>query len=91
MSTRQSTVATARMVLGAIAAVLAYAACSSSTSPKSGAVASVVISPDSLGLPIGASGTLHAVAQDAQSKAVGGATFFWSTSDSNVVRISQSG
>ena len=91
MTTRQPTVATARMVLGTIAAVLAYAACSSSTSPKSGAVASVVISPDSLGLTIGASGTLHAVAQDGQSKAVSGATFFWSTSDSNVVKVSQSG
>jgi trimeric autotransporter adhesin len=91
MPTRQPTGATAGMVLGAIAAVFAYAACSSSTSPKSGAVASVVISPDSLGLAIGASGALHAVAKDAQSNAVGGATFFWSTSDSNVVRVSQSG
>jgi uncharacterized protein YjdB len=79
------------MVFGAIAAVLAYAACSSSTSPKTGVVASVVVSPDSLGLTIGASSTLHAVAKDAQSKAVGSATFFWSTSDSNVVRVSQSG
>lgn len=91
MTTRQSAVATARMVLAAIATVLAYAACSSSTSPKSGTVTSIVVSPDSLGLTIGASNTLHAVAQDGQSKAVTGATFFWSTSDSNVVRISQSG
>jgi trimeric autotransporter adhesin len=91
MTTRPPTVASARMVLAAIASVLAYAACSSSTSPKSGAVAAVVISPDSLGLTIGASGTLHAVAQDGQAKAVSGATFFWSTSDSNIVRVSQSG
>jgi Bacterial Ig-like domain (group 2) len=91
MTTRQSTVATARMAFGAIAAVLVYAACSSSTSPKSGAVASVVISPDSLGLTIGASGTLHAVAKDAQSNTLSGATFFWSTSDSNIARVSQSG
>ncbi|MFI5249389.1 MAG: Ig domain-containing protein [Gemmatimonadales bacterium] len=91
MTTRQTPVATARMVLATIAAALAYVACSSSTSPKSGAVASVVISPDSLGLTIGASGTLQAVAHDGQSKTVGGQTFFWSTSDSNVVRVSQSG
>ncbi len=91
MTTRRPTVATGSMVLGTIAAVLAYAACSGSTSPKSGAVASVAISPDSLGLTIGASSTLHAVAKDAQSNAVGGTTFFWSTSDSNVVRVSQSG
>ena len=91
MTTRQSVVATARMGLAAIAAVLAYAACSSSTGPKSGAVTSVVISPDSLGLTIGASNTLQALAKDGQSKTVTGATFFWSTSDSNVVRVSQSG
>jgi trimeric autotransporter adhesin len=79
------------MVLGAVAAVLSYAACSSSTSPSSGAVASVVISPDSLGLTIGASSTLHAVAHDAGSGTVSGATFFWSTSDSTIVSVSQSG
>jgi uncharacterized protein YjdB len=79
------------MVLGAVVAVLAYAACSSSTSPKAGSVASIVVTPDSLGLSIGASNTLHAVAQDAQSKTVGGTTFFWSTSDANVVSVSQSG
>jgi uncharacterized protein YjdB len=81
----------ARMVLGALVAVLAYAACSSSTSPSSGAVSSIVISPDSLGLTIGASGTLHAVARGAGSDSVAGAAFFWSTSDSNVARVSQSG
>ena len=95
MTTRRThntrTVAMARMVLGALAAVLAYAACSSSTSPSSGAVSSIVISPDSLGLTIGASGTLHAVARGAGSDSVTGATFFWSTSDSNVARVSQSG
>jgi uncharacterized protein YjdB len=79
------------MVLGALAAVLSYAACSSSTSPSSGAVASVVISPDSLGLTIGASNTLHAVAHDAGSGTVAGAAFFWSTSDSTIVSVSQSG
>lgn len=79
------------MVLGVLAAVLVYAACSSSTSPSSGAVESVVISPDSLGLTIGASGSLHAVAHDAASHTVAAATFFWSTSDSNVVAVSQSG
>jgi hypothetical protein len=91
MTTRQSAVATARMMLTAMAAVLVYAACSSSTSPKPGAVTSIVISPDSLGLTIGASNTLQALAKDGQSKTVTGATFFWSTSDSNVVRVSQSG
>lgn len=95
MTTRRThntrTVAMARMVLGALAAVLAYAACSSSTSPSSGAVSSIVISPDSLGLTIGASGTLHAVARGPGSDSVTGATFFWSTSDSNVARVSQSG
>jgi uncharacterized protein YjdB len=85
------TVAMARLVLGALVAVLAYAACSSSTSPSSGAVSSIVISPDSLGLTIGASGTLHAVARGAGSDSVAGATFFWSTSDSNVAKVSQSG
>jgi uncharacterized protein YjdB len=54
-------------------------------------VSSIVISPDSLGLTIGASGTLHAVARGAGSDSVAGATFFWSTSDSNVARVSQSG
>jgi trimeric autotransporter adhesin len=94
MTTRRTdnsrTVAMARMVLGALVAVLAYAACSSSTSPSSGPVSSIVISPDSLGLTIGTSGTLHAVAR-AGTDSVAGATFFWSSSDSNVAKVSQSG
>jgi uncharacterized protein YjdB len=79
------------MVTGSLAAVLSYAACSSSTSPSSGVVTSVAISPDSLGLTIGASNTLHAIAHGAGSGTVADATFFWSTSDSAIVSVSQSG
>lgn len=78
-------------MLGALAAAFLYAACSSSTGPSSGAVTSVIISPDSLTLTIGTSNTLHAIARKGASDTVAGATFFWSTSDSGIVKVSQSG
>lgn len=81
----------ARVILGATAVVLTFAACNSGTSPSHGTVQSVVISPDSIGLTIGTSNTLTAVAQDAAAHAVSGASFFWSTSDSLVATVTQSG
>jgi hypothetical protein len=80
-----------RALIATAALLLAVPACSSSTAPSGSDVQSVVITPDSIGLTIGDSNTLHAVAQDGSSKAVSGQTFFWSTSDSLIATVSQSG
>jgi uncharacterized protein YjdB len=54
-------------------------------------VQSVVVTPDSIALTIGTSNTLQAVAKDASSKPISGELFFWSTSDSLVATVNQSG
>ena len=73
------------------AAVLLAAGCSNSTSPGHGSVQSVGVTPDSITLTIGGSNSLQAVAQDGSAKAISGETFFWSTSDSLIATVTQSG
>lgn len=54
-------------------------------------VHSVVVSPDSVALTSGATESLSAEARDATNKPVSGQTFFWSTSDSMIATVTQTG
>lgn len=78
----------------AILAMVAAAAATgcSSTDPVStnGGGSIIKVSPDSVSLPIGGSVTLTAAMQ-AGSGAGSSATFFWSSSDTNVAVVSQAG
>jgi trimeric autotransporter adhesin len=63
----------------------------SATGPASGTISSVVITPDSLGLNPGATSSLHAEGRNAANRAIVTTGFFWSTSDSLVATVSQTG
>jgi uncharacterized protein YjdB len=56
-----------------------------------GQIATIVVAPDSVSLPSGTAETFRAQAQTTAAGAVSGATFFWSTSDSAVATVTQSG
>lgn len=68
-------------------------ACSSAdhgTGP-SGSATQVTVSPDSTAVTVGRSQTLKAVARDASGNTLSGVQFFWSSSNSAVATVDQSG
>jgi hypothetical protein len=69
----------------------AIAACGSGSTGPSGGIAAIVISPDSLSLASGSSGDLSAHARTQSGTSVSPGTIFWSTSDSLVATVNQSG
>lgn len=63
----------------------------SSTAPSSGSIAAIVISPDSISLATGSSRGLSAQARSESGASLSAGKFFWSTSDSLVATVDQSG
>src|SRR5579864_2570183 len=61
------------------------------TSPGANGVATIQVSPDSASVVTGSSQTFVAHAHAASGATIPGPTFFWSTSDSLVATVNQSG
>lgn len=78
-------------VIAASVVMGTLAACGSSSTGPSGRIATIVISPDSISLATGNSGDLSALARSQSGTSVSAGAFFWSTSDSLVATVSQSG
>lgn len=78
--------------LGLGVGLLMAAACGrASTAPSEATIATIVVSPDSVSLPSGSGQALTARARTASGAPLSGAQFFWSTSDSLVATVDQSG
>ncbi len=80
-------------LLALLAVVTAFAACDrhSSTAPGVGAVTSIILSPSSLTLAIGDTLRVAAVVYDKSSNIITADTVQWSSSDSSVATVSDSG
>jgi trimeric autotransporter adhesin len=66
-------------------------ACGSGSTSPSASIARIVVSPDSTSIPGGNTVALTAQAQTSSGHAVSGVTMFWSTNDTNIATVSQSG
>jgi hypothetical protein len=66
-------------------------ACGSGSTGPSGSVAAIVVTPDSATLPGGDSVKLSGKAQSSGGQTVSGVALFWSTSDSAIATVSQTG
>lgn len=81
--------------LAAIAAWGAMTACGGSsdksTGPGAGVLTTIVVTPDTGTIPIGATRTFTATGKDAQGRTVNGLTFFWSSHNDTVATVTQSG
>jgi len=79
------------LAAGCLGLVLAAACGGSGTAPNAGRIAAIVISPDSLSLATGDTEVLRAQARAVTATPLDVRTFFWSTSDSLVATVTQSG
>src|SRR5579862_8714814 len=78
--------------LASVFCIAGAAACSSgTTSPGGSGLSTIHVSPDSVSLTTGGSETLIAHAQSSSGTDVSGPSFFWSSSDSLVASVNQSG
>lgn len=92
MSSRQSRLRATCATLCTAAMLHVVQACGgSSTGPAKDVVHEVVITPDSVGLNPGGTKSLSAIARDAAARPVANASFFWSTNDSLVATVTQTG
>ncbi len=81
-----------RAAVAAAALVGALAACGpGSVGPSADTIATISVTPDSVSLATGNSDNLSALARSVSGSTVHGQTFYWSTSDSLVATVSQSG
>ncbi len=78
--------------VSAAALIGALAGCGSSAmDPSAATIASISVSPDSVSLAIGSSDNLSARAHTGSGTSLSRETFYWSTSDSQVATVTQSG
>ena len=84
-----------RSKFGSLLSVLACAvvlfSCGGDSTGPGGGGASVVVTPDTASLALGASLTLSAAVKDANGNAVSGASVFWSSQDPTVATVSGTG
>jgi uncharacterized protein YjdB len=66
-------------------------ACGSGSTSPSAPITRIVVSPDTTSIPAGNTVMLTAQAQSASGHAVSGVTMFWSTNDTLIATVSQSG
>ena len=72
-------------------AVVLALACSSGTGPNTHGIADVILTPDTLMVAVGDSGTIHAQPVTATGAPVNGTGLFWSTSDPTIATVNQQG
>ena len=79
------------MTLAAVATGIAIACSTESTGPNTQGITDVVMTPDTVTLAIGDTGSIHAQPVNASGAHVNGQTLFWSTSDPTIATVSQTG
>ena len=78
--------------VSAAALIGALAGCGSSAmDPSAATIVSISVSPDSVSLAIGSSDNLSARAHTGSGTSLSRETFYWSTSDSQIATVTQSG
>jgi uncharacterized protein YjdB len=82
--------ALATVVGAALGIVLACTSGSNATGPGGGAQG-ITVSPESSAVRVGATTTLNAVAHNASGTPISATSFFWSSSDTAIATVSQSG